>query len=83
MSLEKIDQLIEWLETTQQNRQYSLDDMKELLSIAMTELADENDKTFECLPQGHIDAIIELMKESGEYYRLDRQIESFKQRFKG
>ena len=83
MSLEKIDQVIEWLETTQQNRQYSLDDMKELLSIAMTELADENDKTFECLRQGDIDAIIELLKESGEYYRLDRQIESFKQRFKG
>jgi len=83
MSLKKTHLLFEWLETSQPNRLYSLDDMKELLSIAMTELADENDKTFECLPQGHIDAIIELMKESGEYYRLDRQIESFKQRFKG
>ena len=57
--------------------------MKELLSVALSELGEENDKTFECLRQGHIDAIIELMKESGEYYRLDRQIESFKQRFKG
>lgn len=82
MSLKKTHQLFEWLETTQQNRLYNLDDMKELLSIAMSELGEENDKTFECLRQGDIDAIIELMKESGEYYRLDRKIESYKQRFK-
>jgi len=81
MSLKKTHQLFKWLETTQLNRQYSLDDMKELLSIAMSELGEENDKTFECLRQRHIDAIIELMKESGEYYRLDRKIESYKQRF--
>jgi len=81
MSLPKTKKLIEWLEVSQQNRQYNIDDMKELLSIAMTELADQNDKTFDALPQGHIDAIIEYMKASGEYYRLDNEIESFKSRF--
>jgi hypothetical protein len=78
MSLEKTNTLIEWLEKNQPGQQYSLDDMKELLSIAMTELAEQNDKTFESLPQGTIDAIIELMNASGEYYRLDNEIERFK-----
>jgi len=82
MSLPKTKKLIEWLEVSQQNRQYNIDDMKELLSIAMTELADQNDKTFDALPQGYIDAIIEDMKASGEYYRLDNEIESFKSRFR-
>ena len=82
MSLTKTKKLIEWLEVTQRDRQYNLDDMKELLSIAMTELADHYDKTFDSLPQGHIDAIIEEMKASGEYYRLDNEIESYKARFK-
>ena len=82
MSLPKTKKLIEWLEVSQQDRQYSIDDMKELLSIAMTELADHNDKTFESLPQGYIDAIIEDMKASGEFDRLDNEIELYKSRFK-
>ena len=81
MSLPKTKKLIEWLEVSRQNMQSSIDDMKELLSIAMTELDDQNDKTFESLPQGYIDVIIEGMKASGEYYRLDNEIESFKSRF--
>lgn len=55
--------------------------MKKLLPVALTELADENDKTFECHSQGHIDAIIKLMKDSGDYYQLNRKFESFKMRF--
>jgi hypothetical protein len=82
MSLDKTWKLIEWLETTLKNRQYNIDDLKELLSIAILELEDQNNKTFDSLPQGYYDAIIRGMKESGEYYRLDRKIESFKMRFK-
>jgi len=81
MSLDKTKKLVEWLEATQPEMQYSLEDMKELLSIAMTELSDQNDKTFDALPGAYFDAIIEGMKACGEYYLLDNKIENFKSRF--
>lgn len=83
MSLDKTRKLVEWLEITQLNRQYNLDEVKELLSIAMTELADQKDKSFESLPGASVDAIIEDMKASGEWHRLDNQIASYKARFTG
>ena len=81
MYLERTKQLIDWLEINQPYKQFSLQDMKELLSIAMTELDDQNDKTFDALPGAYIEAIIESMKASGECYRLDNKIEQFKSRF--
>jgi len=81
MSLDKTKQLIDWLETNHANHQFSIGDMKELLSIAMSELADQNDKTFDALPGGIITAIIDSMKASGEYYRLDNKIEKYKSQF--
>ena len=81
MYLEKTKQLIDWLEITHPNKQFSLQDIKELLSIAMTELADQNDKSFDALPAANIEAITEIMKTSGEYYRLRNKIEQFKSHF--
>ena len=81
MSQEKTLRLIEWLETSQTDRKYSLDDMKELLSIAMIEIGDNNIRMYDGLPGSTVDAIIEEMKASGEYYLLDRKVESFKSRF--
>jgi hypothetical protein len=79
---EKTKLVIEWLEITQPNRQFSLQNMKELLSIALAELADQNDKTFDALPGNIIEVITESMKTSGEYYYLDEKIEKFKMSFK-
>lgn len=81
MSFDKAKKLVEWLELNQPNQQFKLDDMKELLSIAMAELADQNDKSFESIPEAYVDAIIDDMKVSGEYYQLDKKIESFKSKF--
>lgn len=72
--------LLEWLEANQPNRQYSLSEVKEFLSIDRLEWSEQNDVTFECLPYNIIDAIIEEMKATGEYDRLDRKIEDFKSR---
>jgi len=78
---DKTKQVLEWLEIFQPNRLFSLQDMKELLSIAMTELSDKNDKSFEVLPGNIIEAVTESMRANGEYYRLDNQIEVFKSQF--
>lgn len=74
----KTNQLIEWLETTRPCQQFSLQAMKELLSIAMAEIAGQNDKSFDALPYAYIDDIIVNMKISGEFYQLDNKIEKFK-----
>ncbi len=79
--MRKTQILLEWLEANQPNRQYSLAEVKEFLSIDRLEWSEQNDVTFECLPYNIIDAIIEEMKASGEYYRLDNKIESFKSQF--
>ena len=79
---EKTKQVIEWLEITQPNRKFSLQKMKELLSIALAELADQNDKTLDALPGNIIEVITERMKTSGEYYYIDDKIEKFKMSFK-
>ena len=81
MSPNKTKKLVEWLELTRPNQQYNLDDIKELLSIAMAELDDQKDKSFESLPGAYAEAIIEDLKSSREYYRLDDKIERFKSRF--
>ncbi|MBW6533920.1 MAG: hypothetical protein K0B11_02830 [Mariniphaga sp.] len=81
MSIDKTNNLIEWLENNQSDRNYNIMDVKEILSIAMMELSEHNDKTFESLPQAYIDDIIKLQKETGKYYQLDNQIKRFKGRF--
>lgn len=81
MNLEKTHQLIDWLGTTQPNQQYSLDDMKELLSIAMTEISNQNLRMYDELPGNIVEALIEEEKASGVYYRLDDKIRSYKSRF--
>lgn len=81
MNLEKTHQLIDWLGTTQPNQQYSLDDMKELLSIAMTEISNQNMRMYDGLPGNIVEALIEKEKASGVYYQLDNKIWSFKSRF--
>jgi hypothetical protein len=80
---DKTKQLLEWLEMSQPNRLFNLQDMKELLSIAITELSDKNDKSFETLPGNIVEAVTESIKTTGEYYRLDNQIEKFKSQFNG
>ncbi len=82
MSLEKTKKLVEWLEINHQNQQFNFDDMKELVSIAIAELKDQSDKSFDFgIPSGYMDSIIESMKASGEYYLLENKIASFKARF--
>lgn len=81
MNLEKTHQLIYWLGTTQPNQQYSLDDMKELLSIAMTEISNQNLWMYDELPGNIVEALIEEEKASGVYYRLNDKIRSYKSRF--
>lgn len=81
MNLEKTHQLIDWLGTTQPDQQYSLDDMKELLSIAETEISDQNLQMYDGLPGNIVEALIEKEKASGVYYRLDDKIRSYKSRF--
>ena len=82
MNLDKTQKVIEWLETTPAGRPYSLDDLKEVLSIAIIEI-EENDyqKYDDKLPLGVIRAMIEDSKASGVYYRVDNNIQSFKSRF--
>jgi hypothetical protein len=82
MSLVKTKKLLEWLKENRPNQKFNLEDMIEFLSIALAELGEQNDKTFESLPQSFINDIIELEKASGEYYRLDNQIESLKKRLR-
>lgn len=81
MSIEKTKELMVWLEKNHPTRHFSLDDMKELLSIAMTELANTDYRVYDGLPGSVIDALFEDMKSSGEYYRLDNKIKEYKSRF--
>jgi hypothetical protein len=81
MDIEKTKKLFEWIETIDKNRLYSLADMKELLEICMAEMAERNDKSFECLPGSVIDEIIEISKTTGEFYYLEEKIARFKARF--
>ena len=72
---DKTKKLIEWLESsTQPSQHFSLADIKEIISIAMTEVAEKNDKSFESLPNAIVEDIIIDMKASGEYYRLEHKI---------
>lgn len=81
MSLGKTNQLIEWLETNRPDQQYNLDDLKELLSIAMTELSDQNTRMYDGLPGNVVDELIKEEKATGEFYRLEKKIRFFKMHF--
>lgn len=74
-------QLINWLETDRPNQQYNLDDLKELLSIAMTELSDQNTRMYDGLPGNLIDELIKEEKVTGIFYQLEEKIKFFKMRF--
>ena len=82
MGIVKTLQLIDWLEQNHPGHSYGTDDIRNILSIAMAELADQNDKTFESLPYSVIEEVIEIMKAKGEFYYLDDRINSYKARFK-
>jgi hypothetical protein len=81
MRIEKTEKLIVWLETNHPDRHFSLNEMKELLSIALAELAENNFRIYDGLPGSVIEALFEEMKSSGEYYRLDNKLKNFKLRF--
>lgn len=81
MSLEKTHQLLEWLESTFPYQNFNHADLKELLSIAMYEIEDEYNKTFDHLPRSVYDSFIQAQKESGEFYKLDNKIKHFKEQF--
>ena len=81
VSLEKTFQLIEWLETNKPGQQYSLEDLKELLSFAMTELSDQNTRMYDGLPGNVVDELIKEEKATGEFSHLENQIKLFKMRF--
>jgi hypothetical protein len=81
VSLEKTHQLIEWLETNKPGQQFSLEDLKELLSIAMTELSEQNSRMYDGLPWNVVDELIKEEKATGEFYQLENQIKLFKMRF--
>lgn len=83
MRIKKTEKLMVWLETNHPDHHFSMDDMKELLSIAMTELKDTDYRVYDGLPGSVIEVLFEDTKSSGEYYHLDNRIKDFMSRLPG
>jgi len=78
MKLTQFDNLIEWLETALPDRKYSLEEVKELLEIAETEMSQGNFKMYDGLPGNIVDSLIAGDMESGTGKLLKTKILAFK-----
>ncbi|MDD3014297.1 MAG: hypothetical protein PHC34_11395 [Candidatus Gastranaerophilales bacterium] len=76
--LEETNKLLDWLGKNQPERKYSIVDLHEILSIAILEISENNNKSLESIPLN----IIEVIKESQEYSdtldKLIKKVNDFK-----
>jgi hypothetical protein len=77
MGIINTSELIDWLEQNHPGRKYDIAEVREILSIAMTELDVKDTSVYDSLPLSIVKEFIEQEKESGAYYRLERKIAGF------
>lgn len=83
MAKQQVNEIIKWVEDNYPNSTLTITEVKELITIERTAEPGIYGAWAENLPQRLVDEMEKELKDSGEYYILEKKVKDFKDKIAG